>query len=344
MVLAQAAILFWFWNSGQAAAWRDRLRGAVRSTTALRFCFGASLALVARAGALLPAFYLYRVDRAMGISTQLTGAWGADWLASALLSAVIAGVIATVVLALVDRTHYWYLYAIACVVAIGLGSAYLAPFVAPVPFDRYVPLDAKHARALAPIAARAGHPGIPIVIEQRSLRTGIELAAVEGLGGSTRIVLSDTLVEAQTEGELAFTVARQLGRLNANDPLHLALWQALIVILGAALAVLAADRIRFRGDDDPLARLVLVGALLSCVYLIAEPIDLALQRHGSAAADGYALRLTGDRASAVRALVRSADQRMEEACPDIVARMLHDRLPPLGERVAAINGVPNGCP
>ncbi|MBV9332627.1 MAG: hypothetical protein JO146_01335, partial [Candidatus Eremiobacteraeota bacterium] len=58
----QALALFYLWSSGGAAALRDRLRRRLRNEWAVRFSFGAALALVARLAAFFPAFYLYRVD------------------------------------------------------------------------------------------------------------------------------------------------------------------------------------------------------------------------------------------------------------------------------------------
>src|SRR5581483_10456651 len=64
--LFEAAALAYFWSSGAAAGLRDRLRRRFHGETAVRFAFGGALALVARLAALVPAFYLYRVERAMG--------------------------------------------------------------------------------------------------------------------------------------------------------------------------------------------------------------------------------------------------------------------------------------
>jgi hypothetical protein len=56
------------------------------------------------------------------------------------------------------------------------------------------------------------------------------------------------------------------------------------------------------------------------------------------------VRLTGDRVAAVRALVREADQHIEEVCPELSATLFLYAHPSPGARIAAINGVPSGCP
>jgi Zn-dependent protease with chaperone function len=124
----------------------------------------------------------------------------------------------------------------------------------------------------------------------------------------------------------------------------MALIEGGVIIVFSALAVVIADRIRFRRDDDPLSRLAIVGALLALVYVAAVPVRNAALRSYDFGADRYAVALTGDPAAAVRALVREGDQRMEEVCPEWTATLFLYTAPGIGARVAAINRVPNACP
>lgn len=129
-VLAQifeAIALFYLWSSGGAASLRDWLRRRFPGEWRVRFAFGAALALVARLAALIPAFYLYRVDHMLGLTSQLTRWWAFYWILHTLLAMVIAGVIAAVVLWLVSRTHQWFVYAIGGVLAATVVWSYLDP-------------------------------------------------------------------------------------------------------------------------------------------------------------------------------------------------------------------------
>jgi STE24 endopeptidase len=156
--------------------------------------------------------------------------------------------------------------------------------------------------------------------------------------------LSDTLIAGDTPPELAYDVAVELGHVVHRDLLSIALIEGGIVILFSALAVVLADRITFRRDDDPLSRLAIVAALLAVVYIAAVPARNAALRSYDFSADRYAIALTGDPADAVRALVRDSDQRMEEVCPELSAVLFLYTSPGTGARVAAINHVPSGCP
>lgn len=341
-ILAQVVVLFYFWSSGGAARWRDRLRSALSSETAVRFVFGASLALLARAAAAIPSFYLWRVERVMGLSHALTRVWAYEYLIGTILGMIAAGCIVAVVLGLVERTHQWYLYTIAAILAISLLGTLLDPYAIAPLFERYVALQGPLAPKARAFAAARGYAGIPIVVEHRVDRIPVDPAKTQGMGATQQLVLADTLVDSATPGEIDYYVADGLAQLDARDPLNLALVDAAIVIVGAALAVVVADRIRFRRDDDPISRITLVGALLAVAYIPAVIVDHAVVASMDLRASHVAVAMTGDRASALRAIVRDGDERVEPVCPSAARAFLY-RSPSLGQESAAVGGR-SGCP
>jgi len=129
-----------------------------------------------------------------------------------------------------------------------------------------------------------------------------------------------------------------------GDTLRGALFGGVVFILAAALAVLVADQVGFRRDDDPLSRLPLVGALLGCMYLLFLPAVNGYSRTIEASADSYALALTGDRVGGARAFVRFADEGLALLCPGRLARLYWYTHPPLGTRISNLSGQPNPCP
>jgi Zn-dependent protease with chaperone function len=343
MIAAEVVVLAYFWQSGVAAMVRDRLRRGLQNESLVRFCFGALLALIAQLAALIPEFYTYRIDRVMGLTNQLLHTWTGGWLVNTLIAMVVTGLVVTGVLWLVDKTHQWYIYTILAIFAISFASAYTTPFTSSF-FDHFKTVGNGHVAAvLKKEETQAGY-SLPIVVQTRAWRSHVGVAAVEGLGPTERIVISDTLLTPATLGELRFVVAFELGHVANGDPTRLALLNAIFVILGAAIAVFIADRIGFRRDDDPVSRLALVGALLGCVYLFVAPIDNSILRRMALRADQFAVGLTFDRPSAVRAIVRATDQRMDEVCPSHLSEFFLNSRPSPGERIAAINGVKNTCP
>ncbi|MEO9169787.1 MAG: M48 family metalloprotease [Candidatus Baltobacteraceae bacterium] len=339
-IVFQILVLAYFWQSGAAAKLRDSLRRMQLSELTVRFLFGASLAFVARLAALLPSFYLFRVGRVMELSATLLRTWSLTWLFNTVVAMVIAGIVVSVVLWLVDRTHQWYIFTLLAIVAGSFAVTFGAINFNVVPSE---PASATVLNIARPLEDKAG-VHVPIVIDKRSGRTHIGAAGVAGLGPSTQIVIDDTLVAGNTPAELRYAIAHELGEIAARDPVRTASLNAVLVIIGVALAVFIADRIGFRRDDDPVARLALVAALLGCVYIFVAPIDNAVLRSMSSYADGYAVALTGDRDAAIRSVVRAADQRLDQVCPNVMARLFLETSPPLGERVASFNGVPSGCP
>ena len=71
--------------------------------------------------------------------------------------------------------------------------------------------------------------------------------------------------------------------------------------------MLISDRIGFRRDDDPLARLPLVGTFLGIAVLLFYPAYNAIERGVEWRTDRLALRAITDRSAGVRLFVRRAD-------------------------------------
>jgi Zn-dependent protease with chaperone function len=342
VLLCESAALFWLWSSGGAAALRDRLRRRIRSDWLHRFAFGAALALVARVASFLPAFYLYRVARIMQIDLELTRWWLFSWAVHTLLGMLVAGLIAAIVLGWVQRTHQWYVYTVLGILVGCVAWTYASPYLAL--FGRTIhPLNGPVGTQTQQILARAGFRELRVDVEGVR-NTPVGEAAIIGIGSARKILLSDTLVAGDTPPEIEYDVAVELGHVARHDLLSIALIEGGIIILFSALAIVIADRFRFRRDDDPLSRLAIVGALLALVYIAAIPVRNAALRAYDFSADRYAVALTGDPADAVRALVRDSDQRMEEVCPEWTATLFLYTSPGAGPRVAAINHVPSDCP
>lgn len=343
IAIFEAIALAYFWSTGRAAALRDWLRRRLAAESAVRFLFGAALGLIARAAALLPMFYLYRIERIMGLSGELTRTWALFWIGHTLLAMIVAGLLAALILWLVERTHQWYVFTILVILAVSVAWSFASPYFQ-VPGSRAVePISGPLKRQMDVLFARAGLAGFPVYV-QPSRNSPVDRAVVVGLGASRRLVLTDTLIAGNTPPEVMFLATGAVGAVELGNPIFIALIEGGIVIVFSALAVVIADRIGFRRDDDPLSRLALVGALLALVYIVAVPVRNASLRSYDLDADRYAVRLTGDRVAAVRALVREADQHIEEVCPELSATLFLYAHPNPGTRIAAINRVPSGCP
>ena len=340
--LSQIVAFYYLWRSGAAAAVRDWLRRRLRKRFAVRIGYGFALAATAGLAAFPASAAQYRV--AVVFDQIAQGFW--SWLGEAILrvaiDGVVLGLIVAAVLALFERTRAWWLYAIVGIFLVSALNGLLAPFVLAPLFNHYAPIEGPAAARYAAFERAAG-VDVPIWHFDASRQTQLPAAGVLGIGPQMRIVLGDTLFASLTAGEVEFAVARQIAHVARHDPLRTTIVWTVLFVLSVAAGVLVAERIGFRRDDDPLTRLALVGALAGLAGLLAFPAYNVYSRQIEDKADAYALHLTHDPASLVRALVRSADLRFVNLCGENWANFYFLTTPPLGTRIAEATGRPDPC-
>jgi Zn-dependent protease with chaperone function len=169
-------------------------------------------------------------------------------------------------------------------------------------------------------------------------------SSTSGLGPFARILIGAQALQAMTPGERVFLLARQYAHLAEHDVLLLTLAGTTLFVFAAALAVLISDRIGFRRDDDPLARLPLVGTFLGVAVLLLYPAFNSIERTGEWRADTVALTVVTDRSAGVRLFVRRADDDLVALCGRRTVRWYFESRPPLGSRIAAISKTADPCP
>lgn len=342
----QILLLLYLWSSGTAARVRDWLRRRLRNIVFVRFFFGAFLAGAVQVAGLPSAFFDYRILRIMGISTQRPGSWWSDVVLGAGLGMVLLGIAVVIILWLVDRTRAWWVWMVGGIFAAAFFLSFIYPVAIEPIFNHFTPLPANRQLTanIHKLAEKAGAGDLPVYVSDLSRRTKSGNAYVVGIGPSKRIVVGDTLLTQSTDGEILFVLAHELGHDVHHDTVRGSIFGAIIFIFGAALAVLIADRVGFRRDDDPLSRLALVGSLLACMYVLFLPVINGYSRTLESSADQYALQLDPDRVSGTRAFVRFADEGVTLLCPGRLARIYWYSHPPIGTRISSVNGSPNPCP
>lgn len=342
--LAPILAFFWLWNSGNSARLRDLLRRRTRRRWVQRAAFGAVLGALATVAALPFSFAGYRVSYNVGLTVQTIPNWFLEWLLHLVTVSFCTAVVVAVVLALVDITHLWYLafigilYATVLIV-VGIEPVLFSPLTA-----HDVPAPAAVVQQGDTIARTIGTEPVPLVITGTAQRSFRLLARTSGLGPFARILIGDQALASMTPGERAFVLARQYAHEAGHDVLWLTLAGTTLFVFAAALAVLISDRIHFRRDDDPLSRLALVGTFLGIWAMLLYPAFNAIERGFEWRADRVALTVTGDPASAVRLFVRRADDDLTQLCGRRTVRWYFESRPPLGSRIAAVNGTADPCP
>jgi STE24 endopeptidase len=334
------------------------LAGTLRSTAAsLAFAYGPLAPRIARALVPLPrwarpAVYLalltlassiaelgvgyvedYGVERRYGLTDQSPRGYLADAAKStALATLVVAGIGLLGGLAVRRFRRTWPIVA-----ALGtLPLLVLANFVVPVYvlplFNRFEPVRGDLERRLRALAARFGARNAEILRMDMSKQTKKANAFVVGVGGTHRIVLGDTLIDAFEPEEIEFVIAHELGHYVTRDT-----WRMIAVAEGtsALLFALTAYGMREDGSDDSLF-LLRIAAWLGAGALVLRPALSAFSRSREWAADDFALATTRNPQSGAAAFRRLRDQNLAEEEPPAWHEFLFASHPSLGKRIAAL--------
>ncbi|HEV3158251.1 MAG TPA: M48 family metalloprotease [Candidatus Baltobacteraceae bacterium] len=341
--ILQIFALLLFWRSGRAARLRDALRRRIRSPALVRFLFGMACAAIVQFVSFPVLELERRVFVGFGISSLTFDAWWRERVVSFVCTMLLAGAATTLVVALVERVRLWYVFLAVILFSAIAASTVLGPLFSS---DRTASVILPPSIVL-PVAKIERGTGFcsdaPLLRWEIADRTAIARAKTDGFGATARILLGSRLLDSAPTDEVAYVAARESARCANGDGMRTALFSTFVLVLAILGAVLVADRIPFRFDDDALARLTLVAALIGVFQLALAPLDAAYDRRLIARADAVAIATSHDPASAVRDFVRIADEQFVPLCPSQPERLFFYHMPPLGTRIAAATGRPDPC-
>lgn len=285
--------------------------------------------------AVLPiAFWVgYVHEGTFGFRTQGIGGWLADWSVVTLLGWIVTGVVVLGGYTLAGRLH------VAWPPVAGLAGATLTVavvFAAPLLFEPLIldtePLPAGALREdIEALLRRADVSGTPILVGDASRRTTKRNAYVSGLGASRRVVLYDTLLDAQPPEEVAVVVAHELAHDRNADLLRgTVIAAAAVVVTVYLLAGVVRWRTRRGQQDapaDPRAAAVVL-AVVVVLQVAAAPVQNALSRRAEAAADLGALQLSRSPDAYLRMTHELTRANLSDPAPPWWARALFSTHPP----------------
>ena len=340
-----AAVLFWLLVSGKGLAIREVASffggpaGYEEAVTVV--VFATALSLLLRLVELPFAYYTgFRLEHAYGLSTQRFGQWFDDQLKATVLGLVLAVLGASAVYATLRWNRDWWWTASASIFAVAMvGLVQLAPVLLLPMFYRFKPLDRPQLvdRLLA-LAVRAGTQVVGVYEWVLSSHTKKANAALAGVGGTRRILLSDTLLADCSDDEIEVVIAHEL-----SHHVHHDLWrgmavQTLLLFAGFLVAHLALVQFEqplgLRGRDDPagLPLLLIAGGVCSLVFL---PLTNALSRSHERRADRFALDLTHEPGAFISAMKRLSQQNLAEERPSRIVQWLFYSHPTIPHRIEA---------
>ena len=188
-------------------------------------------------------FVFYRnfyLDRKYGLSSEPASTWLNDHckaLGLGLALTIVAGIAVYGSMAVAGR--YWWLVAGALFGAAALLLSRLAPVVLMPLFYRFRPLDREALRErLLTLSNRAGVPVLGAFEWGLGEKTTRANAALVGVGGTRRILVSDTLLKDYSDDEIEVILAHEIAHHVHHD-----IWTALALeTLVTAVALLGADQ------------------------------------------------------------------------------------------------------
>ncbi len=276
------------------------------------------------------------LERKYGMSVQGLRSWLAD-VAKSLGIGLAFTVLSVVVLFLLLARfpQVWWVLAWAISLVVGFAVMWLGPVLLAPLFFKFEPLrNETLVSRLRALAERAGTKVVGVYRMVASAKTTRALGGLAGLGRTRRIVLSDTLLDRYTPEEVESVIAHELAHHAHRDIARLAVAGAAASLLGLFFVdrVLraAAPKLGFDGIAD-VAALPLLALTVAAVSTVLAPALNALSRRREAAADAFAIRMTGKPEAFRTTMVKIHDQNLGVADPHpLLESLFHDH--PSGRR------------
>jgi STE24 endopeptidase len=334
--------------TGWSGALRDAAEGVAGRIAPLSWqpgiivlCYVVLLTLINEIGSLPIGFYSgFFLERRYDLSNETFAGWMGDQAKSLgiamLLGGAGAGVLYWCIRISPDR--WWLvaglLFTLLIVVLTNLAPVLLLPlFYSVKPLDR----DALRARLLA-LADRAGARVLGAYEWGLGGKTKKANAALAGLGGTRRILVSDTMLAEYSDDEIEVVLAHEIAHHVHGDIWKGILFESVLVVAGFYLAsqalVSLAGPAGLRGVAD-VAGLPLLLLAAGAVSVVMLPVAHAMSRAFERSADRFALDLTRNPGAFISAMRRLGAQNLAEEHPSQIVQWLFYSHPPIRDRIAA---------
>ena len=335
-----------------ATGWSGALRDAAERLTggsgpgswraaATVLAFVVLLSLVNEVVALPLGFYSgFVLERQYDLSKETLRGWFADRAKSFGIGVILAAAAAELVYAFIRLSpDRWWLTAGVAFTVLVVGLTNVAPVLLLPIFYTVKPLDREALRArLLALAERAGARVLGAYEWGLGEKTKKANAALAGLGGTRRILVSDTMLAEFSDDEIEVVLAHEIAHHVHGDIWKGIAFESALIVAGFYLAsqVLhaTAGAAGLRGVDD-VAGLPLLLLAAGAVSLVMVPAAHAMSRSFERNADRFALDLTNNPHAFISAMRRLGAQNLAEEDPSKVVQWLFYSHPPVRERIAA---------
>ena len=320
--LAIAALLL---QSGFSKGLRDRLQAVLKrrtlTTAAYAAIYIAATAVLAFPMTVYEGFFR---EHAYNLSTMSFGAWLGETGTQLIVNIVMGAIFLTIFYAVLRAARRnWWIWASGVSVAFLAAAIFIAPvYIAPL-FNDYTPMPAGELRDdILALAHANGIPADQVYVFDVSRQSNRITANVSGLFGTTRISLSDTLIENTDPDEVLAVMGHEMGHYALNHLWKMFTVFALILAVGFAAtdALFNWTNRRFGrrwGIENvgDVAGLPLLMACLSVYFFLATPVMNTVVRTHEAEADIFGLNAAREPDGFATAALRLSSYRKIEPGP-----------------------------
>jgi STE24 endopeptidase len=281
-----------------------------------------------------------------GLSSQTFGKWLSDALVSLGISLIGGALFLWIPFLLLKyAAKRWWLYTWFASIPIMVFTAFVEPIWIDPLFNHFGPMQDKvlESRILS-LAHRAGINGSNVYEVNKSVDTNTLNAYVTGIGGTTRIVLWDTILKELTPDEVAVTMGHEMGHYVLGHRGKMLVAESLTLLAGLCFIHLSAAWILRRfgsrtgvtelGDFASLPLLILI---FSLVLFVLWPPLLAVSRHFEHEADRFGLEITHDNHACAVTFVKFMRHDLAYPTPAPFFELLRASHPSVSERIGFCN-------
>jgi len=308
-------------------------------------CYVLFLSLLNEVGSLPLSFYSgFFLERRYDLSNETFGGWLRDQAKSFGIGLILAGGAAGLIYWCIRQSpeHWWIPAGLVFTLLID-GLTNLAPVVLLPLFYTVKPLDRDALRArLLGLSERAGARVLGAYEWGLGGKTRKANAALAGLGGTRRILVSDTMLAEYSDDEIEVVLAHEIAHHVHGDIWKGVAFESVLIVagffLGSQVLEGMAGAAGLTGVDD-VAGLPLLLLAAGAVSLVMVPAAHAMSRAFERSADRFALELTRNPGAFISAMRRLGAQNLAEEDPSRIVQWLFYSHPPLRDRIAAAQTV-----
>jgi Zn-dependent protease with chaperone function len=285
-------------------------------------------------------------QHAYGLSNQTFQKWATDQLTGLMVSLVIGVLFLWVPYLLLKKSpRRWWLYTGLAAVPFLVLIIFVQPIWIDPLFNRFGPMKDKALEAeILRLAERSGIEGSRVFEVAKSEDTKAINAYVNGVGGTKRIVLWDTILARLEPAQLLVVMGHEMGHYVLGH-----IWKSILIFSVLIMATLYAvhrvagrlldryrDRFGFTELSD-VASLPLILVLFGAFSFLVTPVALAVQRHFEHEADRFALEITHGNYAAATAFVKLQQDNLAVPRPSLLYVLWRESHPPLANRIDFCN-------